>query len=124
MPHRIQRACARRLDDEAAPFAFGAGQLDEGGVASESPPRPARKVLDLVNADTPHDRNAFPFHEQVVGSLQPFKFAESCALVAGGFMPMRLESVVHDSHLLNVGCWFSFRRLESRDTGRSSMRRR
>src|SRR6516225_10345563 len=121
MPHRTERARTRDLDDEATPFALRAGQLDERGVAPKPLPRLARKILDLGDADASHDRNAFAFHEQVVGSLQPLKFAESCALVAGGFMPMRLENVVHDSHLLNIGCWFNCRRPESRDKGRSSI---
>src|SRR5579871_3567916 len=107
--HRIQCARARYFNHETAPLAFRAGQLDERRVTAQALPRFARKILDLVDTDSAHDRNAFAFHEEIVGRLQPLKFTEPGALVSGGFMPVRLENVVHVCLSSMIGRRFSFR---------------
>jgi hypothetical protein len=86
---RIECAGARHLDDVTAPFALGAVQLDEAAFAAQPLPGRERQVLHLAYADAAVDRNAFRFHEQVIGRLRPAELSEAGAVAAGGFMPMR-----------------------------------
>src|SRR6476660_683274 len=86
---RIECTGARHLDDVAAPFALGAVQLDEAAFTAQPLPGRERQVLYLAYADVAVDRNAFRFHEQVIGRLRPAELSEAGAVAAGGFMPMR-----------------------------------
>src|SRR5262245_6155714 len=86
---RLESASPGYLDDVAAPFALGAMELDIRAFAAESLPRRKRQILHLAHADVAVDRNAFRFHEQVIGSLGTAELAEAGAFVAGRLMPMR-----------------------------------
>ena len=85
---RIERARSRHLDDVAAPFALGAVELDIATFAAQPLPRRKRQILHLAHADIAVDRNAFRFHEQVIGRLRPAELAEARPIVAGGLVPM------------------------------------
>ena len=92
----IERAGARHLDDVAAPFAFGAVELDVGAAAAGALPRRERQVLHLADADVAEHRDAFRLHEVVVGRLRPAELAEAGALAAGRLVPVRLAgNVMH-----------------------------
>src|SRR6185436_20448013 len=78
----IERARARHLDDVAAPFAFGAVQLDVGAAAAGALPRRQRQVLHLADADVAEHRNAFRLHEDLVCRLLLAKKKEASALAA------------------------------------------
>ena len=94
----IERAGARHLDHVAAPFAFGAVELDVGAFAAHALPRRHRQVLHLAHADIAVDRHAFRLHEQVVGCLRAVEFAEACAVDAGRLVPVGLVTqFMHDA---------------------------
>jgi hypothetical protein len=103
MPFGIECAGARHLDDVAAPFALGAVQLDIAALAAQTLPRCERQVLHLAHPDIAVDRNAFRFHEQVIGRLRAAEFSETGAVAAGRLMPMRpAGQFVHDGAF---DCW-------------------
>src|SRR5580704_9015923 len=91
----VERAGARHLDDVAAPFAFGAVELDVGAAAAEALPRRQRQVLHLAHPDVAEHRNAFRLHEQVVGRLRASELAEAGALAGGGLVPMAAGDIMH-----------------------------
>jgi hypothetical protein len=98
----IERAGARDLDDVAAPFAFGAVQLDVGALAAQAFPRFHRQIEHRLQADIAEDRDAFRFHEQVVRRLGTPKFAEAGAVDAGRLVPMGLAGdFVHGALFLS-----------------------
>src|SRR5262249_44685689 len=89
-------AGSRHLDDVAAPFAFGTVELDIAAFAAQPLPWRERQILHLAHADIAVDRDAFRFHEQVVGRLRPAELAEAGSVVAGRLMPMRpVRKFVH-----------------------------
>src|SRR5260370_10002490 len=65
----IECAGSGHLDDVAAPLALGAVELDVGTFAAQALPRRKGQILHLAHADIAVDRDAFRFHEQVVGRL-------------------------------------------------------
>src|SRR5262249_45801676 len=94
----IESAGPRHLADVAAPFAFGAVQLDVCALAARPRPRGERQVLRLAHADIAEDGDAFRLHEQVVGRLRPTELAEAGTVDAGRLVPMRpAGQFMHDA---------------------------
>src|SRR5215472_634729 len=86
---RVKCAGPWYLDDVAAPFAFGAVQLDVAAFAAQPLPWRKWQILHLAHADVAVDRNALRFHEQVVGRLGSAALAASGRFVAARLMRMR-----------------------------------
>src|SRR5262249_49812921 len=85
----VECARSRHLDDVAAPLALGTVELDIATFAAQPLPRRKGQILHLAHADIAVDRDAFRFHEQVIGRLRPAELAEAGSVVAGRLMPMR-----------------------------------
>src|SRR5580704_8276820 len=94
----IERAGTRHFDHVAAPFSFGAVQLDVAAASAHAFPWGQRKILNLAHPDVAKDGNALGFHEQIVGRFGASKFSEAGPAAAGGFMPVYLAcDLVHDA---------------------------
>ena len=90
----VERARRRHLDDVAAPLALGAVELDEVAAPAHAFPGDERQVLHLADADAAKHRNAFLFHERVVGCRLLAELAEAGFLVACRFVPVTAVLVV------------------------------
>src|SRR5436309_2671352 len=88
MLFRVERAGARNFDYVAAPFAFGAVELDEAAAPAQPLPRRHGQVLHLGNAEPTENRDALGFHIGIVRRDRSLEITEARALLAGGFVPV------------------------------------
>src|SRR5437868_3297181 len=88
MPFRFECACARHLNDVAAPFSFVAVELDEGTAPAHAVPCFQRQVLHTANADAAIDRHVLALHKVVIGRIRTFPGAVTRILQPLWFMPM------------------------------------
>src|ERR671923_828870 len=101
MPLGVQRSRAWHFDDVHAPEMFGAEELNRRAPAAEPLPRLQREVLDFMHTDVPMDRNALCFHEEIIGGLGIFPFAETSLLPLFWLTPFEELRARFNAHIAN-----------------------
>src|SRR4030095_389864 len=99
MPLRVQRSRAWHFDDVHAPEMFGAEELNRRAPAAEARPRAQWGGLDFMHTDVPVDRDALCFHEEIIGGLGIFPFAETGLLSRFWFAPLEETRARLNAHI-------------------------